>query len=462
MVMLRQVPKLCHQSRRGFASSGVLSYAGTWKGVRLQNPNIDKELPTYEFVKDGRNKKSKYMYVCGSGVTGSLGLKRFYKPEQKAKSEKRPSIFSFKRVGTFTARDDIKDIACGYGFTVVAASLDDSSHTALGFGLNSHSQIGYHTARPGFPLEIVSTPMPIAIPTKSPIIKVSCGRAHSLFLGRDGQVYSLGNNSLGQCGRPIVENEVYFGSKTMHRIGELPSRVTEVFCGQDHSMFLSGDGQLYSCGWGADGQTGLGHYKNQATPEQVKGDIGKTKITKVSTYADTVLALDTEGNVFGWGNTEYSQFRVLANVESEQFNIPKHLRISRYVPGKIVDIAAGGSVCAVLNDKGQVYVWGFGILGKGPDVDQSSVPTLIPESLFGMNEYNLDVKVEQIYAGLCQFAAITNRGDLYTWGRNRGAMLGLSRDEDQYFPMRVNVNNTNVKKLAFGVDHTVLIVQSIS
>lgn len=32
--------------------------------------------------------------------------------------------------------------------------------------------------------------------------------------------------------------------------------VHQVACGQDHSLFLTDRGEVYSCGWGADGQTG--------------------------------------------------------------------------------------------------------------------------------------------------------------------------------------------------------------
>lgn len=450
--------------RKFSTSSNNCHYGGTWKNCRrLQNPNAVKEIPTLEFVKDKGFKKNKMIYVCGLGATGSLGLTRFYQPEKKSPEELKQrdaSTSTFRRLQPFNSSDQIHDIACGYGFTIVAAKVDDSSHTALGFGLNTHSQIGYHAPRHGYPLEIVATPAPIWLPTKTSIAKVSCGRSHSLLLNQTGQVFSLGNNSLGQCGRPIQENEIYYGSKKVHQIEELPSNIRQIECGQDHSMFLTEDGKLFSCGWGADGQTGLGHYNNQSQPAQLKGDIQGVKLIKVSGCADTVLALDDRGNVFGWGNTEYAQFRILANCESEQFNLPRHLEMID-VPGKIIDIAAGGTVCAVLNDKGQVYVWGFGILGRGPDVDQSSRPSLIPESLFGMNVYNTDTKVEKIYAGLSHFAAITNRGDLYTWGKNRGQSLGFAHSLNQYFPMRVNMNLAFVKSVSLGVDHTCAIVEKV-
>jgi alpha-tubulin suppressor-like RCC1 family protein len=31
-------------------------------------------------------------------------------------------------------------------------------------------------------------------------------------------------------------------------------------------------------------------------------------------------------------------------------------------------VATTGTACMILNDSGQVFVWGYGILGKGPKV----------------------------------------------------------------------------------------------
>lgn len=467
-LQLKQVSCLfgtIHVTRHIATSQVYYDYRGTWNNtVRLQNPEIVKNIPTYEFVReDGKFKKTQMIMACGLGSTGSLGIAKYYKPEKKSLEDMRPKDTAgamFKRINTFTREDKIYDISCGYGFTVVAAKLPDSSHTAVGFGLNTHSQIGYHAPRKGFPLEIVATPSPIFLPTKSPVKKVACGRSHSILFTEAGQVFSLGNNSLGQCGRPIVDKEVYFGSKYVHQIQDLPLNIKQLECGQDHSMFLTESGELYACGWGADGQTGLNHFNNEHLPTRVKGDIEGVNIIKVSSCADTVLALDDNGNLFGWGNSEYAQFRDLTGDESEQFNSPRHLEMVN-VPGKIIDIAAGGTVCAILNDKGQVFVWGFGILGKGPEVDHLGRPSLLPETLFGMNVYNPDTKVIKIYAGLSHFAAITNKGDLYTWGRNRGSSLGFQHQQNQFFPMRVNMNLAEVNRVALGVDHTVALVEKV-
>ena len=57
-------------------------------------------------------------------------------------------------------------------------------------------------------------------------------------------------------------------------------------------MFITEKGSVYSCGWGADGQTGLGHYENTDKMTPCIGDIQGENIVKVSCTADCVLALN--------------------------------------------------------------------------------------------------------------------------------------------------------------------------
>ena len=49
-----------------------------------------------------------------------------------------------------------------------------------------------------------------------------------------------------------------------------------------------------------------------------------------------------------------------------------------------------------VTDDGNVFVWGYGILGLGPQVQKVLKPTMIPPTLFGNNVYNRNVKVIKI------------------------------------------------------------------
>jgi hypothetical protein len=53
-----------------------------------------------------------------------------------------------------------------------------------------------------------------------------------------------------------------------------------------------------------------------------------------------------------------------------------------------------------ISENHDVFVWGFGILGKGPALEFSKAPTQIPNTLFGCNEFSPDVVVKSVHAGV--------------------------------------------------------------
>ena len=189
----------------------------------------------------------------------------------------------------------IKDVAVGYGYTVFA-----TSNNVYATGLNKFGQIGYFEERPGHPVECVIVPQEVQLPLKGGenIARVECGLSHTLVLTDKGRVLALGSNAFGQCGRPVIEDEDYFRSKIVHDVkingGLDDDQVVDLECGLNHSMFLSKEGRVHSCGWGADGQTGLRHYDNEHRVTRIEGDISKEKIVKIASSADNVLALNGE------------------------------------------------------------------------------------------------------------------------------------------------------------------------
>ena len=52
---------------------------------------------------------------------------------------------------------------------------------------------------------------------------------------------------------------------------------------------------------------GLGHLDMSATALPVRGDLAGVKVTQVTTYGDCSLAVSAEGQLYGWGNSEYLQ-----------------------------------------------------------------------------------------------------------------------------------------------------------
>lgn len=404
------------------------------------------------------------VFAWGYSGTGALGEPRLLPPMQKArllkeaKNRKRPM-----RMKAIRQDMDVVDVAAGFGFTVIAATVAKQPYVLFGCGLNSDSQLGYQKARPSaadsLPLVAVGNLVPISLPIdtkqkftskRNQIIKVAAGRAHTLALSSAGTVYSLGNNAFGQCGRPIVEGEQYFGSHKVHsirfdRFADDP--IVKIVCGQDHSLFLTQSGRVLACGWAADGQLGNGSYRSSGEISQVIGDLQGEKIVDISSAADCCLAISEQGNLFGWGNSEYGQL----GTPDTQVATARHLSHFEAVLDRgdsVVGAGAGGSMATLLTKSGRVYAWGFGLLGLGPSVRQAALPTLIKSTLFG------DRPVRHLVAGVNRMAAINDQGQLFTWGANSKAQLGVGGQVDLSYPMPVLVA-ARVDKVSLGIDHTV-------
>lgn len=428
----------------------------------------------YDFPKSmGKNETGKYVdlvqmvgkhrkrytsvYVWGFTYTGALGVPSYFFPSQRKNPIRKPK--KFQPIPYKLKFDEkITTAACGYGFSLIGSHTQDTSKV-WGMGINTNSQIGYHpkamTSVEGMHTIISPTEinLPLTKPRKTRVSQVSCGRSHSLILTDEEGVYSLGNNSHGQCGRPIIPLEDYSSNKVIHKIGGIEGKIKQISCGHDHSLFLTEDGHVYSCGWGADGQTGLGHFEDTSTPTRLEGDIKNEHITQITTLADCCLAISDKGELFGWGNSEYNQLKCVT--EDTQVYTPTHLPFKGI--GKITSAATGGTICALTNESGEVWVWGYGFLGRGPKLTDTAVPECIDMTLFGKSRRRTDIAVTKVWCGHHYFAAVTNNGDLYTWGTNGSGCLGLGQLHSQYFPLKVSLPG-QVTHIACGVDHTIALV----
>eukprot|EP00960_Hanusia_phi_P034235 750932-Hanusia_phi.AAC.1 len=77
---------------------------------------------------------------------------------------------------------------------------------------------------------------------------ISCGSAHTLLLSKEGTLYSWGSNRFGQLG--FGEGVALDPVLSPHRVSDVQNLViSHVACGGFHSLAVSSDGALLSCGW---------------------------------------------------------------------------------------------------------------------------------------------------------------------------------------------------------------------
>ncbi len=135
-------------------------------------------------------------------------------------------------------------------------------------------------------------------------------------------------------------------------------QVTKVQCGTAFTLVLSTQGLLYSWGFGKSGSLGLGEKSFTAVPLWIELLYSREKcqnMTDISCGSSHSLSVDSQGNVYSWGNGQGG--RLGHGIEVGE-NSPRQIQA---LQGKFIKfIEAGDASTACLTHDNQVYVWGSG------------------------------------------------------------------------------------------------------
>lgn len=127
------------------------------------------------------------------------------------------------------------------------------------------------------------------IPHPQPIIQVSVGGGHTVFIDDSGSVYGFGNNARGQLGRGII-----LFSPIPTRV-PLFSRAKKVMAGHEHTVILDVNGTVWACGSNLKGQLG----KETPTVDDCRFGLVKLTTEVIDIYAryNATLLLFANGDV---------------------------------------------------------------------------------------------------------------------------------------------------------------------
>ena len=253
------------------------------------------------------------------------------------------------------------------GVTAIAGgfwhSLAVQNGGLYAWGLNSYSQLGNGTT--------TNSSTPVAITgLSSGVTAIAGGEGHSLAV-QNGGLYAWGYNADGELGNGTTTNS----STPVALTGVLPSGVTAVAAGQDHSLAMR-DGALYAWGDNGYGELGNGTGINSSTPVTVTGM--SSGVTAVAAGDFHSLAV-RNGNVYSWGHNADGQ-------------LGDGTTSNRYTPEEIdptdlhnmVAVAGGVYSSYALSSDGSLWVWGsnnWGQLGLGTSTSDFLTPQhLLPPS----------------------------------------------------------------------------------
>jgi regulator of chromosome condensation len=277
-------------------------------------------------------------------------------------------------------------------------------------------------------------PAPIPKLEELEIVDAAAGGLHNIILTKDNKLYSWGCNDQGALGRTGEEFEP-------EQIPGLEGiEIVKLACGDSISAALTDKGQLYSWGTFRNAEGILGFSKTvtvQNTPVLVEDIPSKAWIVDVVAGADHLLALTSDGRVYGWGNGQQSQIGRKVSPRRQKDGLkPERLGIKN-----IVSIAAGAYHSFAIDSKGAVYSWGlnnFSQCGFFTPDGMVSIPTKVQLPFE-------DAKVTRIVAGEHHSLFLDDKGRVYGCGRSDSYQLGL--------PESANSSNDTTKRMVNHITH---------
>ncbi|KAL6961120.1 HECT-type E3 ubiquitin transferase [Sarracenia purpurea var. burkii] len=294
--------------------------------------------------------------------------------------------------------------------------------------------------------EIFGESRPVSLPTKSAI-------------------YVWGYNQSGQTGRKGKEQNLRIPKQLPPELFGCPagvnSRWLDIACGQEHTAAVASDGSLFT--WGANefGQLGDGTEESRKQPKKVK-QLQTEFVLSVSCGAHCTAAIaeprEKDGSLISrrlwvWGQNQGS-------------NYPR-LYWGAFSPNTIIRQVSCGAVHVVaLSEDGLLQAWGYneyGQLGRGFTCEGLQGARVINAYAKFLDEAPELVKITQVSCGEYHTAAISENGEVYTWGLGSMGQLGhcsLQYGDKELLPRRVvALDGIFMKDISCGGVHTCAVTE---
>ena len=176
------------------------------------------------------------------------------------------------------------------------------------------------------------------------------------------------------------------------------------------------DGEVWVWGFRGSGQQGNGNsvVLNTAAPAKVNS---LSNIVTVTGSAYTLVALDKDGNAWGWGQNLYGAAGV--GVDTGIISTPRQITF----PGnaKVDQIAAGEYFFIARGTDGSVYTWGHNLYGQLGVNTTANLPRSSPQKV------NLSGETASLVGAAYEGAfVVTDQGNVWAWGDNEASGLGFA------------------------------------
>jgi len=320
--------------------------------------------------------------------------------------------------------------------------LLDGDSRLWAWGSNEGGELGISTEEPTELLTAKEIDLLVAA------IEIAAGDDFSLAIGEDGQVYAWGNNYFGQLGDSTEQSTSY--------IPEPISNVTgaeAIAAGNSHGLAVDSQGKVWAWGYNSKGQAGVVDTDEVFEPQQLSS---LSDIVELAAGMSHSVALDADGRVWAWGDNTLGQLGN-SSVGEVATPIPLLVQFPEDAKPRIVAIASSTNAnhTLALDDEGNVWAWGYGRYNEiGNGTTFAAEPVIVLE----------DADIVSIAVGEDHSLALSAGGTVWSWGSNLNGQLGIPALDEASSPSQVLDSNgkaplDGIVAIGAGAAHNIAVTE---
>ena len=301
--------------------------------------------------------------------------------------------------------------------------------TLWAWGNNTNGQLGDNT--------VIKKSSPIqTVAAGTNWKQASTGGYHTACIKTDGTLWIWGKNAQGQLG----DNTVIRKSSPVQTIAG-GTNWKQVATGKNITGTIKTDGTLWAWGEGGYGSLGDNIGVDKSSPVQTVA--GGTNWNQVVCGAQHMLAVKTDGTLWGWGRNDIAM-------------LGDNTIINRISPVQTVaggtnwkQPSAGQFFSSCIKTDGTLWTWGYNNYGQLGDntVIQRNSPV---QTIAGGTNWKQAGSLNNENGGQPSMSCIKTDGTLWTWGGNTYGGLGDNTIIHRSSPIQTVAGGTNWKQCSGG------------
>uniref|UniRef100_A0A1I8ADL0 non-specific serine/threonine protein kinase n=1 Tax=Steinernema glaseri TaxID=37863 RepID=A0A1I8ADL0_9BILA len=291
-------------------------------------------------------------------------------------------------------------------------------------------------------VNMVLVPEP-SLPPKIKVKQIEFSLTHTLLLSADNMVYSWGENKCGQLGLGDRRSR---GSPTIIEV--LSGKgISKIAAGNQFSVFCSTKGVVLVCG--QQKYLGNGEKGEDCLKPKVVDSLLRVDITDVACGDEHTVAVDTEGRVYVWGSGKNGRL----GTGDEQF-VTTAIQITIPIGQTVMNVRCGHDCTTLLTTSGIMLAMGSnkynklnlnhrqGFFADMKDVTDDVDDVMTPRTVKPFASRIVDVKLGTYHSGV-----LLESGHIHLFGRNSVGELGMGHRQryapwNIYNPVKALLNKT--------------------